>query len=593
MQKSKYTTKGLKIIFQYLAKYKKDLIVLSVLGVISAVANGVVPYIAGRLFDSIISRSIIFTTTKFKIPLWIFLILVWLLIKLIADIIDWNTRRKSETVGNISYCDYLTNGFSHLLELPLSFHKNHKMGKIADKINRAAGWLSTIISAVIINLAPQFLSIIVALAISFYINAALAAILVAGVVIYIFILLKTIAPLAGIQRQMIRTQASAYGDAYDAVFNVSTVKQATAEKYEQRKMFVNFRKKVIVLWIKIVFIWQNLNFYQRIIITLTQLSIFIFSILSIFKGSMTIGELVMFNGYAAMLFGPFVTLGHHWQSIQNGIAAVQEAEEKILNLPKENYIPKNAVVLRDIKGEIIFKDVVFAYGKKQNKVLDGVSFKVEPGEKVALVGESGMGKSTLIDLISGYYFAQKGKVLIDGHNVKNLDLKFLRGRIAVVPQEVVLFNDTIKANISYGSFGASERKIREVAEKSYASEFIESFPKKYNQVVGERGIKLSVGQKQRVAISRAILRDPRILILDEPTSALDAKSEKFIQESLEKLMEGRTTFIIAHRFSTVRKADKILVIKDGKIVESGRHKELINIPQGVYRELYEYQIGLV
>jgi len=307
---------------------------------------------------------------------------------------------------------------------------------------------------------------------------------------------------------------------------------------------------------------------------------------------MTIGELIMFNGYAAMLFGPFVSLGHQWQSIQNGLMAIQEAE-KIINQPKEIYQPENAVILSDLKGEFVFENVSFAYQKKQNKIMDGISFKVKPGEIVAFVGESGVGKTTIIDLISCYYFPQKGKILIDGHNIKNLDLKFLRSKIAVVPQEVVLFNDTIKKNITYGSFSASEKKIKEAAEKSYASEFIESFPKKYEQIVGERGIKLSVGQKQRVAIARAILRDPRILILDEPTSALDAKSEKFIQESLEKLMKGKTTFIIAHRLSTVRKADKILVIQNGKIAEQGKHKELINIPNGIYRQFYELQIGLL
>ena len=183
--------------------------------------------------------------------------------------------------------------------------------------------------------------------------------------------------------------------------------------------------------------------------------------------------------------------------------------------------------------------------------------------------------------------------MIDGYNIKNIGLKFHRSKIAVVPQEIILFNDTIKNNIAYGNFSATEGEIKKAAEKSYASEFIESFPRKYNQIVGERGIKLSVGQKQRVAIARAILRNPKILILDEPTSALDAKSEKFIQESLEKLMIHRTTFIIAHRLSTVRRADKILVLENGKIVEQGKHQDLIKIPNGVYRQLYEYQIGLL
>jgi subfamily B ATP-binding cassette protein MsbA len=197
-----------------------------------------------------------------------------------------------------------------------------------------------------------------------------------------------------------------------------------------------------------------------------------------------------------------------------------------------------------------------------------------------------------VDLISGYYRPTKGRIMVDGHAVQRLDLKFLRSQIAVVPQELLLFNDTIKANIRYGSFGASDGAIHTAAKKAHADEFIQLFAKKYNQLVGERGIKLSVGQKQRIAIARAILRNPRILTLDEPTSALDAKSEAVIAESLGELMAGRTTFIIAHRLSTVRRADMILVLDKGRIVERGRHEELIQIPNGVYRKLYELQIGL-
>jgi len=276
--------------------------------------------------------------------------------------------------------------------------------------------------------------------------------------------------------------------------------------------------------------------------------------------------------------------------VQNGLISIERAE-KILKTPPEVYVPENAVVLSDIKGEVEFKNVYFSY-KRGKQVLENINFKVKPGEIIALVGESGVGKSTLIDLISGYYFTTSGNVYIDNHNVKNFDLNFLRSKIAVVPQEVVLFNDTIEKNIKYGNFGASIKAVKKAAEMSHCLEFIEKFSKKWNQIVGERGVKLSVGQKQRVAIGRAILRKPRILILDEPTSALDAKSENIIAESLEELMKDRTTFIIAHRLSTVRKADRILVLDKGKIAEEGRHEELIKIKNGIYQNLYKLQIGL-
>lgn len=590
MKEKQTLDKGLKIVFQELGNYRNDLIILSVLGVISAIANGTVPYLVGRLFDSILTPSKIFINTELEMPLFLFFIIVWIIIQLVANFVDWRNNLKSEYLGETIFNNYYIKNLGTLLELPLSFHKNHKMGDIYSRINRGAQAINGIIIDVIIDLTPQFLSIIIALLISFYVNYILALFLLLGVFIYIIILFKIAPPIAQLQRKIHRAYSRAFGHAYDAISNISAIKQAVTEKHEQKKFFKNFYTKALRLLKERALIWQKMNFYQRLIITFVQLTIFGLSIFFIQKGQMTIGELVMFNGYAAMLFGPFVRLGHNWQTIQNGLVALERVEA-ILSLPKEEYIPKNVIMLSDIKGEVVFENVSFIYQKKYDKVLNDVSFKAEPGEIVALVGESGVGKSTLVDLISGYYFSQKGKVLIDGHNIRNLDLKFLRNKIAVVPQEIVLFNDTIKNNIAYGNFSASEQEIKTAAEESYASEFIESFPKKYKQVVGERGIKLSVGQKQRIAIARAILRNPRILILDEPTSALDAQSEKFIAKSLQKLMKDRTTFIIAHRLSTVRHADKILVLKDGGIVERGRHKDLIKIPNGVYRYLYRLQFG--
>jgi ABC-type multidrug transport system fused ATPase/permease subunit len=248
--------------------------------------------------------------------------------------------------------------------------------------------------------------------------------------------------------------------------------------------------------------------------------------------------------------------------------------------------------LRNASGRVAFEHVTFRYDEAQPMVLNDVNFSTEPGEVIALVGESGVGKSTLVQLISGYFFPSKGIVKVEGVDTHSLNLTSLRKQIAIVPQEVALFNDTIYANIRYGAFSASEKEIITAAQRAHAHDFIEKFPNKYKQIVGERGIKLSVGQKQRIAIARAILRDPKILILDEPTSALDAGTEKLITESLEELMQGRTTFIIAHRLSTVRKADKILVFEKGQIVEAGKHDELIQRKDGVYRKLYEYQIGL-
>ena len=585
------TIERLKIIFKYLKPHKKDLIFLSVLGVISAGANGVAPYLVGRLFDAILDLRLgVFAESKIEMPMWLFFIFLWGIAQIVANVVDWRTGVKSEALGNLVYTKYLVGGFSKLILLPLSFHKEKKIGEVGERFDRAAGWLSQIVKSIIIQLPPQFLSIVVALFIVFYIMPILSFVLIAGVILYVLILYRITPPMIKLQQEMHKAYQGAYGDAYDSILNVQTIKQFSTEEREKNKILKNFQAIALEIWNKMTAIWQGVGFYQRIIVTLTQAIIFILSIIYIVQGKMTIGELIMFNGYAAMFFGPFVVLGNNWQTIQNGLVAVEQGE-KILSLPEEKYVPENTVTLSDIKGEIELDKASFSY-KKGKEVLNEVSFKVNSGEVVALVGESGVGKSTIVDLIGGYYFINSGRVLIDGRDIKNIDLKFLRKNIAVVPQEPVLFNDTIKNNIRYGNFQASDKEVIEAAKRAYAHEFIENFPEKYEQIVGERGVKLSSGQKQRVAIARAILKNAKILILDEPTSALDAHSEKHIQESMEKLMNGRTTFIIAHRLSTVRKDDKILVLEKGRLAEVGKHEDLIKIPNGVYRHFYELQIGL-
>jgi len=415
-------------------------------------------------------------------------------------------------------------------------------------------------------------------------------VLLVAISIYVAILLRSVPQLAGLQEKMHKAYSRAYGDTWDALENIREIKQAATETTEKKNIYRKFVHRATPLWLNLSYIWRKLSFFQRFLITLTQLSIFAISVFFVKNGTLTPGELVAFNGYAAMIFGPFVILGQNWQTIQNGLIALVRAE-KILSLPREIYQPKDAVVLKKIKGEISFKNVSFSF-RKGGSVLKEVSFNVNRGEKAALVGKSGVGKTTIIDLLMGFYFPQKGKITIDGVDIKKLNLSAYRSKIGAVSQEPTLFNDTILNNIKYGNFGASQKEVDDAVKLAHADEFIDGFPKKYKQLVGWKGIKLSTGQKQRIALARAFLRNPDILILDEPTSALDAYSEKLIKESLGNLMKGRTTLIIAHRLSTIRETDKILVIEKGRIIEEGRHSRLIKIKNGAYKKLYALQSGL-
>ncbi|MBI2055311.1 MAG: ABC transporter ATP-binding protein [Candidatus Sungbacteria bacterium] len=556
-----------------------------IFSLVSAVAEAFVPYLAGRVFDAIIKVA---RDPSLALGAIALIIAVWYLLKVITDLADWKISSGEAQLGIELYSEYIAQSYGKLLLMPMSFHKTKKRGEISERINRAADWLSDIVENVLVRLSPRFLSVLVAVVITFFINAYLALILLAAVVLYAVILLNSVGDLAYMQRRMYRGWSRAYGVAHDALENIQEIKQATAENFEARRISRSFISVASRFWLELNLVLRRLNLFQRVIISLAQLAIFSVSVFLVREKTITPGELVAFNGYAAMLFGPFVALGQNWSTIQNGFVAIGQSE-KILALPSEVYVPENAVILPDIRGGVRFEKVSFVHDQGK-AVLRNVSFEVRPGEVVALVGESGVGKTTLIELILAFHFPTRGKIFIDGHDVRNLDLKNYRSKIATVPQEISLFNDTVLMNIRYGNFGASDEKARRAAEEAHASDFIESFPKKYRQLVGWRGVKLSTGQKQRVAIARAILRDPSILILDEPTSALDAKSEDIIKASLAKLMRGRTTFIIAHRLSTVQHADKIIVLDKGTIAEVGRHEELLQ-RGGIYRRLYDIQFS--
>ncbi|MGH2559173.1 MAG: ABC transporter ATP-binding protein [Thermomicrobiales bacterium] len=308
----------------------------------------------------------------------------------------------------------------------------------------------------------------------------------------------------------------------------------------------------------------------------------------VMTGVISIGTLVAFNRYLTLLNEPIRWLGFVVQRVARAIASGERIFEVLDTTPAIAERP-DALDLRPMRGEVVFEDVVFSYAGSRRQALDGVSFQARPGETVALLGPTGGGKSTIINLLPRFYDVKEGRVLIDGHDVRELTLDSLRNQIAAVLQETFLFSDSVRENIAYGRPDATFEEIVAAAQAAKAHDFIEAMPEGYDTLLGERGVNLSGGQKQRVAIARALVMDPAILVLDDATSSVDAETEHEIQQAMQTLRKGRTSFVIAQRLSTVRTADQILVLRAGKVVQHGTHIDLLR-QDGFYRELYEMQL---
>jgi len=308
----------------------------------------------------------------------------------------------------------------------------------------------------------------------------------------------------------------------------------------------------------------------------------------VLQGDMTIGEVVAFNSYLLLLAQPAQQLTWLVNLAGEAVAGVQRTYE-ILDHAPEIKSPPDAAVLPALSGEVKFENICFRYSGERIPALEGIHLTVSPNQLIALIGPTGSGKTSLVNLIPRFYDVTEGAILVDGYDVREVDLTSLRKQIGIVLQTSLLFSTTIRENIAYGRPEAAASEIITAAKAAQAHAFIQNFKDGYDTVVGERGVTLSGGQRQRVAIARALLMDPHILILDDSTSSVDTHTERLIQQALDNLMQGRTTFVIAHRLSTVRRADLILVMEKGRIVEHGKHKQLLAV-DGLYREIYNLQL---
>ncbi len=567
----------LKLIWKYLQPHKKLVYFCIFLAVISSGISAVIPIVYGRLVDAAVKPHA-------DLKMIGLILFAWLVFVVVANWMSRFISFQGSRLGNQIYQSFTTDIYYHYLQLPLSFHKDKKSGEQITKISRGASHLWSIIEDVTFDLLPAFLTAIIALVLMFLTEWRLAGILLIILVFYTLITLVKTKPIIESEKNLNKAWEKTWGYIYDTIHNIQVVKAHLREEKEK----VNASVRLSQVRAKIVdYLWgfRNLAAWQNNLQGMGFVCVFGLSLYFLLQGQITAGVLITFIGYVNLVFRPFNQLSSHYSQLQRGIVIIGRAV-KLFDIEKELYGQGKKLV--EVKGEIEFKNVSFTYGEKFKKVLKNINFKAEAGKTVALVGESGAGKTTLVGLISRYYELKSGKIFFDGVNINNLELSFLRRQIAIVPQEISLFNDTLKRNLIYAKKNATNKEITEALKAANTWDFVQKFPKKLDQKVGERGIKLSTGQKQRVAIARAILRDPKILILDEATSSLDSVSEKLVQEALKNLIAGRTTFVIAHRLSTIIHADKILVFDKGELVEQGKHEELVR-KQGIYWNLYQKQ----
>lgn len=571
-----------KQLWPYLLEFKQRVALALLCLVAAKIASIGLPFILKHTVDELNSKSV--TDTVILVPFA--LVAAYGLLRL-ANVLFGEVR--DTLFGRVTERAMRRLGlrvFEHLHALDLDFHLNRQTGGLSRDMERGTSGVSFLMRFLVFNIVPTLFEIAAVIGVLFYnYGLGFALIILLSVAAYVGFSIKATDWRTQYVREANQADSSSSSRAIDSLLNYETVKYFNNEHYEATRYdneLANWetarRKNRLSLF--------ALNGGQAAIIALSMTSMMALAAYRVAHGTMTIGDFVLINAFTMQIFMPLNFLGFVYREIRSSLANIENLFNLLGKVPKVDS-PSDAPLLAISRGRIEFKQVAFHY-RPDRPILKDINFVIEPGQKVAVVGESGAGKSTLVKLLFRFYDVSSGGIYIDGQNIRDVQQHTLRKAVGIVPQDTVLFNDSLLENIRYGRPEAHDDEVQEAIKLAHLSEFIQSLPDGVNTQVGERGLKLSGGEKQRIAIARTILKRPPIMVFDEATSSLDSQSEQAILQALREIATGHSSLVIAHRLSTIVDADNIVVMAQGAIVEQGNHPQLLAL-NGAYAQLWHTQ----
>ncbi|WP_158738406.1 ABC transporter ATP-binding protein [Alteribacillus sp. YIM 98480] len=576
---------SIKRYFQFVKPYKKIIFITIIIGVLKFGIPLLTPLILAYVIDDIILAETIATDEKLNTLFWLVggAILAFLVLR---PPIEYYRQYFAQWTGSKVLYDIRDQLFAHIQKLSLRFYSNRKAGEIISRVIHDVEQTKNFVITGLMNIWLDMVTIVIAVIIMLTMNSWLTLVALALFPLYVFSIKYFYSRLRDLTKIRSQALADVQGHLHERVQGMNVIRSFALEDYEQEqfgKRNRHFLNKAIdhTKWNAKTFAVVN---------TITDIAPLIVILAAgyfVLTSGLEVGEMVAFVSYMERLYNPLRRLVNSSTTLTQSIASM----DRVFEFVDEKYDIEDkstAVPLEHTSGAIEFNNVIFQYEENSEIVLDNINLSVKAGETIALVGMSGGGKSTLVSLIPRFYDVSSGAIKLDGIDIRDYEVRTLRDKIGMVLQDNILFSDSVKMNILMGNPHATHQEVVEAAKAANADGFINQLPNGYDTPVGERGVKLSGGQKQRIAIARVFLKNPPILIFDEATSALDLESEHLIQEAMQNLAKNRTTFIVAHRLSTITHADRIIVIEDGTVVESGNHSQLMQ-HEGSYRKLFEVQ----